>query len=102
MPDSLEIFSTQLFINQYNFKRLPENLKEIGIYNPELTNSGFDYIKYFKNCGCTNNFDNIIFYLVEDRSDIKYYLNRIKEYFNTYKNYEYNYDYDYDYDYNYN
>ncbi len=99
MPDSLEIFSTKIYINQYKFTRLPENLKEIGIYNRELTNDGFDYVGYFKDCGCTNNFDNIIFYLVEDNSDIRNFKYRVKNYFDTYKFYEYNYDYDYEYDY---
>jgi hypothetical protein len=98
MPDSVEIFSTNIDINKYSISRLPANLKEIGVYNRELTNSGFDYIKYFIDCGCTNNFSDIILYLVEDGSDIKYYNYRIREYFNHYEKYEYNYNYDYNYE----
>ena len=98
IPDSVEIFSTNIDINKYIINRLPKNLKEIGVHNRELTNSGFDYIEYFTECGCTNNFSDIILYLVEDGSDIKYYNGRIREYFNHLEKYEYNYSYDYNYD----
>jgi hypothetical protein len=98
MPDSVEIFSTNIDIDKYLISRLPKNLKEIGVHNRDLTNSCFNYIEYFIECGCTNNFSDIILYLVEDGSDIKYYNARIREYFNHYEKYEYNYSYDYNYD----
>lgn len=98
MPDSIEIFSTDIDFSKNLINQLPIQLKEIGILNRDVTNEGFDYIKYFKECGCTNNFTDIILYLVEDYSEIKYFNGRINEYFNYYNKYEYNYSYDYNYD----
>ncbi len=97
LPDSIEIFATNIDINLYQFKKLPANLKEIGIDNRELTNSDFDYFKHFKSGGCTNDFDTICLYLVESGSDIKYFNRRVFNYFEK-NSYLYDYDYDYDYD----
>ncbi len=81
MQDSIEIFSTDLDISKYLINKLPKNLKEIGISNRELTNSEFNFQDYFISNGCTNNFDNISFFYVEDGQDMANYYRKIINYF---------------------
>jgi hypothetical protein len=83
MPDSVEIFTTDLDINKYTFERLPQNLKEIGIENRHLVNSDFDFVDHFQSGGCVNNFEDIFLYLVEDYSDIRNFNRRVYAYFDT-------------------
>lgn len=83
MPDSIEIFTTDLDVNKYTFERLPRNLKEIGIENRHLVNSDFDFVNHFQSGGCVNNFEDIILYLVEDYSDIRNFNKRVYAYFDN-------------------
>ncbi len=105
LPDCLEIFSTDLEINKYNISRLPKNLKELGINNYELYKEEFNFIEHFKKCGCTNDFNNILLYLVETESGYTYYYHQfIDQYFDTdsyFYDYTYNPEYSCGFDYNY-
>jgi hypothetical protein len=85
MPDSIEIFTTDLDISKYIFNRLPRNLMEIGIENRHLVNSEFKFVEHFQTGGCDNNFNDILLYLVEDYSDIRNFNKRVCAYFDTYK-----------------
>ncbi len=90
IPDSVEIFSTELELNKYKIKKLPKNLKEFALNNYELYEKGFDLIEHLEKFGCDNNFDDILFYFVQQSFEIDCYYDLIDNYFDTD---EYLYDY---------
>jgi hypothetical protein len=86
MPDSIEIFSTSVFVQLYKFDRLPNNLKELGIKNVKLNK--LDFNKFFTNQGCKFNSSNIKILTLNDHEDIDTFNNYIMDYFDKY-NFEY-------------
>ncbi len=86
MPDSIEIFSTSVFVQLYRFERLPSNLKELGIKNVNLNK--FDFNKFFTNQGCKFNESNINILTLNENEDVETFNNYIMEYFDKY-NFEY-------------
>jgi hypothetical protein len=86
MPDSIEIFSTSVFIPLYKFDKLPNNLKELGIKNINLNK--FDFNKFFTDMGCKFDSSNIKILTLNEHEDIDSFNNYIMDYFDKY-NFEY-------------
>ena len=82
MPDSIEIFSTSVFVPLYKFERLPDNLKELGIKNIKLNR--FDFNKFFTNQGCKFDSSNIKILTLNEHEDIDTFNNYIMDYFDKY------------------
>ncbi len=88
MPDSIEIFTTSVFVQLYKFDKLPKNLKELGIKNVNLNK--FDFNKFFTDQGCNFDSSNITIFKLDENEDVLSFNNYIIEYFDQY-DFEYSY-----------
>jgi hypothetical protein len=83
LPDSIKYLTFDFYFNEFEYKHLPENLKEIYINCRQCWNPEVDYAEYFTSMGCTNNFEEIFISGSEDGSDMRGFHNTIDNYFQS-------------------